>query len=248
MGTRINEIVGGIGQTNVAPVTPYEAVISNTVTAVGQELFVTIPSIDQGRTTKGPVRWTALPGPSGALIFPTAKDIAQVVRTQEGYYWVTQFIPAVYPTDLLIASRVTALESLAHEVRSQASSMAAQSGPSNGVAWPLNVSGAPFLDLTPGTWKIDAGATMFGNVADYAIIGLYNQTTAAGISFSGGTATIVGPISGSSGYGTPTTSTFLTVIVNARYRIWVIPNGASTQTVVASAAVPTAVMAAYRIR
>lgn len=98
MGTRMGEVVEGIGQTNVAQVTPYEAVIQNTVTAVTDNLFVLIPSIDGGRTTKGPVRWQPSPGPLGVSIFPKKGDLAQVVRTNEGFYWVTQFLPAVYPT------------------------------------------------------------------------------------------------------------------------------------------------------
>lgn len=105
MGTRINEIVAGVGQTNIAPVTPYEAVIANTATAYPQDVFVTIPSIDQGRTLKGAVRWTPLVGPNGELIFPTKDDIASVIRTQEGYYWVTNFIPRVFPA--LIVPPVT---------------------------------------------------------------------------------------------------------------------------------------------
>jgi hypothetical protein len=97
MSARLGEVAGGIGQTNVAQQTPYEAVIDNTVTAMGQNLFVLIPSVDGGRTTKGPVRWSPVPGPNGP-IFPSKGDLAQVVRTNEGYYWLTQFIPAIYPT------------------------------------------------------------------------------------------------------------------------------------------------------
>lgn len=110
MSDRMTEIVAGIGVTNTSPVTPYEAVIDNTVTAYGQNLFVIIPSIDGGRTTKGPLRWTPIPGPSGQLIYPHKGDLAQVVRTNEGYYWLTQFIPATFPSDTNIAARVAALE------------------------------------------------------------------------------------------------------------------------------------------
>jgi hypothetical protein len=99
MGDRISDVIRGIGPTNVAPVTPYEAVVANTATTYPQDVFVTIPSIDQGRTLKGAVRWTPIPGPNGTLIYPTKDDIAQVVRTQEGYYWMTAFIPAAFPSD-----------------------------------------------------------------------------------------------------------------------------------------------------
>jgi hypothetical protein len=110
MSDRLGDIVAGVGQTNVAPVTPYEAIIDNTVTTIGQDLFVIIPSLDGGRTTKGPLRWAPLPGPSGQVVFPTKGDLAQVVRTNEGYYWLNKFVPAVYPSDTNIASRVAALE------------------------------------------------------------------------------------------------------------------------------------------
>lgn len=110
MGARLGEVVGGIGLTNVAPVTPYESFVDNTVTAPDQNLFIKIPSIDQGRTKKGPCRWIPIPGRDG-LIYPTKGDVALSVRSQEGFYWVTNFIPAVYPADLLIPSRVTTLES-----------------------------------------------------------------------------------------------------------------------------------------
>jgi hypothetical protein len=110
MSDRMTEIVSGIGQTNTAPVTPYEAIIDNTVTAVGQNLFVIIPSLDGGRSTKGPLRWAPLPGPSGQMVFPTKGDLAQVVRTNEGYYWLTQFVPTVYPADTNVIPRITELE------------------------------------------------------------------------------------------------------------------------------------------
>lgn len=98
MGTRLGEVVEGIGQTNTAQQTPYEAIIANTVTAFGQDLFALIPSIDGGQTTKGPLRWTPLPGQGGSLIYPTKGDLAQVVRTNEGFYWLTAFVPATWPS------------------------------------------------------------------------------------------------------------------------------------------------------
>jgi hypothetical protein len=106
MGTRLGEVVEGIGQTNVAQQTPYEAIIANTVTAFGQNLFVLIPSVDGGQTTKGPLRWTPLPGPGGSLIYPTKGDLAQVIRTNEGFYWLTAFVPTIWPSvDQLIIKK-----------------------------------------------------------------------------------------------------------------------------------------------
>jgi hypothetical protein len=100
MSDRMTDIVKGVGPTNTNPQALYEAVINNTVTAPTDDLFVLIPSIDQGRSTKGPVRWTPVPGPSGQLVYPTKGDIAAVSRTQEGFYWVNQFVPQTYPASL----------------------------------------------------------------------------------------------------------------------------------------------------
>lgn len=102
MGARTGEIVTGIGTTNVAPVTPYEAVIANTATSYPQDVYVKIPSLDQGRTLKGAVRWSPIAGLNGP-IYPTEGDLAQVVRTNEGFYWLTQFVPQSYPALIIDA-------------------------------------------------------------------------------------------------------------------------------------------------
>lgn len=120
---------------------------------------------------------------------------------------------------------------------------AAQSGPANGVPWSYNVASAPFIDLTPGTWTVHAAAFATGNVSDAFYVGLFNETAGAGIS---GSAGVSGMASTTFNSSSPShTVHTVTVSVPTRLRIWMLPNGVSTQTVTAFAG-PTAFMHAEK--
>jgi hypothetical protein len=69
----------------------WAAVISNTVTAAGQDLFVKIPQIDNGRSAWGPCRWNPQVNDAGAATYPAAETSALVVKDSDGEYWVLQW-------------------------------------------------------------------------------------------------------------------------------------------------------------
>jgi hypothetical protein len=129
----------------------------------------------------------------------------------------------------------------------QNTSAVAQSGPSNGATWVYNIANAPYLDLTPGTWRIDASAMFSSNVPDFVVVALYNETLATGVGGSAGSSVAVQTVSGALGYGWAECDNVITVTGNHRYRIWVLPAGTSTQTIPAASSLPTANMFAYLI-
>lgn len=136
----------------------------------------------------------------------------------------------------------------------QNNSAAAQSGPSNGTAWVYNTANAPYLDLIGGsTYRIDLAAMLTNNLDDYVLLALYDETGSAAVTASGGSAVLIKASSTPNGnwYGWGSATHLITVggTVGAtrRYRIYVNPNGPSTQTVVAASAAPTAYMSAYLV-
>lgn len=130
-------------------------------------------------------------------------------------------------------------------IKKQNVGAANQSGPANGVYWPYNIANAPFLDLTPGIWHVTGAAFMVGNVSDYVVLGLYDETAAAGVNFSAGATSFVPTVTPISVF----VDHIFTVTGNHRYRLWVIPNGASTQTIVGTGglAISTAYMIAEKL-
>lgn len=129
-----------------------------------------------------------------------------------------------------------------------------QSSAGAGLSLVFNVAGAPYVDLTPGTWKVEASASIKANMQDLAIIGLYNETAGAGLSGSGGPWSIVNlpATPNPDGWADVHTGVVVTIPTGSaaqRYRIWAIPQGGSTLTIGNSAVsnVPCAAMNAYLI-
>lgn len=127
--------------------------------------------------------------------------------------------------------------------RKHFSSAAVASGPGNGVAWWY---GGSLLDLTPGTWRVEVGAMMYGNVADYVCLGLWNETDS--VQFA--TSTSEGHYVGTSAqlpYTNVEGASIITVTKNTRIRMLVIPSGASTQTIPAAGTLAVAEMEAWLV-
>jgi hypothetical protein len=124
---------------------------------------------------------------------------------------------------------------------------AIQTASGNAVAFTYNVANAPYLDLTAGTWRVEAAALIYSNVPDYVCIGLWDETLGAGIANSGGASSVTGPLSGAQGYDVARTAFTLTLTSPRRIRIWVVPNGGSTMSVAPAANTPSAYMMGYLI-
>lgn len=120
---------------------------------------------------------------------------------------------------------------------------AGQVGPSN-APWVYNIASAPYLDLTPGQWRIDGGVMVSSNPQDYVMLALYNETDAVVIPGSSGPAVFAGT---AAPYASVYLSTVVNVAKNVRLRLYVMPNGASAQTAIAAGGKPTAQMIAHRV-
>lgn len=66
-----------------------EATFQQTAEDAGSELFVVMPSRDDGQNVFGPVVWASV---DGAL--PQAGDRALVAESDQGFWWVVSWIPS----------------------------------------------------------------------------------------------------------------------------------------------------------
>lgn len=118
--------------------------------------------------------------------------------------------------------------------RKSISTAGSQGGTVNNAPWVYNAAGTCFLDLTPGTWRVECGAMMSSAPQDYAGLGLWNETSGAFVPNSTAENFFIGtaaqqPWTNAKGVA------MVTVAVNTRLRIYVIPSGASIQTIPAAA-------------
>lgn len=65
--------------------------ISNDVFSAGEDLYVTIPGIDVGRSKYGPCRWNPQINDSASVTYPSEGDDALVTKDDDGEYWVIQW-------------------------------------------------------------------------------------------------------------------------------------------------------------
>jgi hypothetical protein len=102
-----------------------------------------------------------------------------------------------------------------------------QTAPGNAAPLLANAAGMPYLDLTPGTWRVRGYASTYANVADYVYMQLYSETDSAVIpgTYSAGS---VNNTSASLLFGEPETASVITVTKTTRVRLYLTPQGAST--------------------
>lgn len=105
-----------------------------------------------------------------------------------------------------------------------------QSAPGNNQPLLANAAGMPYLDLTPGTWRVRGYASTYANVADYVYMQLYSETDSAVIpgTYSAGS---VNNTSASLIFGEPETASVITVTKTTRIRLYLTPAGSSTITI-----------------
>lgn len=131
------------------------------------------------------------------------------------------------------------------DFKSSGSTAASQSGPSNGTAWTYNLAGSCFLDLNPGTWRIQCSSMMYSNVADYVFLSIWNETDGIMIPNSLGDGFYIN--ANTAPYATGKTGVVVEITKVTRVRIRVHPNGGSTQTIPAPGSAPIARMEAWLV-
>lgn len=71
----------------------YQAVIHNTPSALDDDLYVTIPGVDDGQNKWGPCLWSPRVGTGGTVVMPQKGDLAVVVLDDTKQHWVLGFSP-----------------------------------------------------------------------------------------------------------------------------------------------------------
>jgi microcystin-dependent protein len=116
-------------------------------------------------------------------------------------------------------------------------------GPAAGTAWTYNVAGAPYLDLTPGKWRVAASSMVYGNTPDYVYMSIWNETDGFYYPESLGDGHYVN--GATAPYAQVRCGTIINVTKNIRVRLRVHPNGGSIQTIPAAGNAPVARMEAW---
>jgi hypothetical protein len=85
-----------------------------------------------------------------------------------------------------------------------------------GAAVVFNAAGAPYVDLTPGEWRVWGTAFLRASAGDVGMLGFYNETTGLSIPGVESPIALVGP---SPGGATVCTEMVITVAANTRLRL-----------------------------
>ena len=71
----------------------YAAVIANTPATLADDVYVTMPGVDDEQNKWGPCHWAPRIGTGGAVVLPTAGDAAVVVLDDAKQHWILTWTP-----------------------------------------------------------------------------------------------------------------------------------------------------------